>query len=270
MDPTSVGTTNQQTELMASRIAKCPKPFSIESIMSTDSSKSADLDKTIPNGEKLANFEIASNLQFPSNVSMVAAASIYNPWFHFMQQQQQKISENIFEMTQCSVTNQTTGIAKDKVADIFGGNHLSAVDTRIFSTSSNEDRQEPFYFNSNNHELRLNDMISSATNGYYKHLNNYGSLLAQYGDSLEQYRNQTKNNDEIQNDSNDKEKNASLVSEYDLNHRNDDSGGDENLDDELDSDCNSEISLNMSPDGENTIQGTYNNQHENIVTENNY
>lgn len=256
MDPSTVEA-NQQIDLAASQITKCPKPFSIESIMSTNNSKSPDPD-AVAKGEKVPNFGIASALYFPSNVSMAAAASIYNPWFHFMQQHQQhyqqKLTENIFEMTQFNAINSTNGIAKEKVADIFG-NHMSPADTRTTFPPSNDERQESLYFSGKNPELRLNDMISCATNGYYKQLNNYGNFLAHYGDSLEQCKNRTKNSDDNQTDFSDKDKCSNLVSEYNSNIRSDDSGPDENLDDELDSDCNSEISLNMSADADNTMQG---------------
>lgn len=48
------------------------------------------------------------------------------------------------------------------------------------------------------------------------------------------------------------------MGEYNISVRNDDSGPDDANDDDLDSDCNSEISINMSPDGDHTNQGICN------------
>lgn len=265
MDPAAVESSqaamevSQPADLTVTRLQKCPKPFSIESIISTNDNKNADAEPVIcpPNYEKLTN----SNVYFPS---MAAAASLYNPWFHNYFIQQQKVAGNVLEMMQLNTANQTA--IKEKFSEIFANNQI-ANENRSF-LSADHDRNIPptasrpleQYFGSieNIHEMRLNEMISSANNDYYKHLSSYGvHCLNQSSDNLEQCKSQLINGDDIESgfQKTDKDKLNGLISDYEKSARNDDSGPDENVDDDIDSDCNSEISLDMSPDGDNNTQG---------------
>lgn len=231
---------SQSTDINSSRISKCPKPFTIESIISSaNSSKNVDIDsEDIVNSDKTTNCNIASALYFPSNVSMAAAASIYNPWFHSYFMQQQKINENVIDMMQFGSVNPTN----------IKENHISTIPF---------DQQEQ---NLPPTSMRSNEMIATTDTDYYKHLSNYGNILTQYSDRLEQCKNQLKTSDENNihlSDTNTKYTNG-IVGEYNISVRNDDSGPEENNEYDLDSDCNSEISMNMSPDDENTTQGICN------------
>lgn len=260
------GEVNQPADLSLTRIPKCPKSFSIESIISSNDNKSLDLaaESNVPsNYDKLTN----PGVYFPSNVSM-AAASLYNPWFHNYFIQQQKVAGNMFEMMQLNPANHS--VIKEKFNEIFANNPL-AVDGRVFlstdhernlitSSTSSAPRSVEQYFGSteNMPEMRFNDMISN--NDYYKHLNSYGiNCINQSSDKFEQCKIQLTNGDE--NDSNaqknDMEAFGGHISDYEKSvARNEDSGAEnENGDDDGDSDCNSEISLDMSPDGDNNTQG---------------
>lgn len=251
---------NQPADLTLTRIPKCPKPFSIESIIATNDNKSLDFEPGMsPNYDKMVN----SSVYFPSNVSMAAAASLYNPWFHNYFMQQQKAAGNVLEMMQLNPSNQS--VIKEKFTEIFANNSL-AVENRSFLSADHERNPPPIaprsieqYFGSvdNIHEMRINEMISNANNDYYKHLNTYGINLSQTSDNLEHSKNQLINGDEIESGfhRNDKERFDGHIIDYDKSARNDDSGPDENIDDDVDSDCNSEISLDMSPDGDNNTQG---------------
>lgn len=253
---------NKATDLTATRIAKCPKPFSIESIISSNDNKSVDIDAGVsPNYEKTAD----PSVYFPSNVSMAAAASLYNPWFHNYFIQQQKVAGNVLEMMQMNGANQTA--IKEKFTEIFANTSLAnGSENRAFLSSINDHdhrnlvpttaRSIEQYFGSveNIHEMRFNEMISGTNNDYYKHLSSYGiHCVNPASDNFEKCKSQLINSDD--HESVFHHKNAKLPSDNDRNTRNDDSGADENPDDEVDSDCNSEISLDMSPDGDNNTQG---------------
>lgn len=254
---------NQPADLSLTRISKCPKPFSIESIISTNANKSPDLEANIPqNYEKLPN----PNMYFPANVSMAAAASLYNPWFHNYFMQQQKAAGNMLEMMQLNPTSHSA--IKEKFTEIFANNSGPLNDSRgAFLTIDPSDRNAPpmaprsieQYIGSveNIHEMRINEMINSANNEYYKHLSSYGinCISQQTGDNLvEQCKSQLNTNGD-ENETNFLKNDKDRYSDYDKGARNDDSGADENGDDDIDSDCNSEISLDMSPDGDNNTQG---------------
>lgn len=237
---------SKATDLSVTRMAKCPKSFSIESIIASNDNKSTDIEANAsPNYDKIAN----SSVYFPSNVSMAAAASFYNPWFHNYFMQHQKVTGNVLEMMQ--MTN-----AKEKFTEIFAIN--SGGENRSFS-SNDHDRNVPptatrsieQYFGSvdNIHEMRLNDMISGVNTDYYKHLSSYG--IHPSSDNLESSKSQLINGDEHDTSFH----KSGKIMDFDKNARNDDSGADENPDDDVDSDCNSEISLDMSPDGDNNTQG---------------
>lgn len=268
MDPAAVDSNQpsmeivgQPADLTVTRIQKCPKPFSIESIISTnDNNKNADAEPVLcpPNYEKVAN----SNVYFPSMAA--ATASLYNPWFHNYFIQQQKVAGNVLEMMQLNTANQST--IKEKFSEIFANNPITANENRTSFLSVDHERNLPptasrhleQYFGGieNIHEMRLNEMISN--NDYYKHLSSYGvHCLSQPSDNLEQCKSQLINGDDAESNfqKNDKDKLNGLISDYEKSARNDDSGPDENVDDDIDSDCNSEISLDMSPDGDNNTQG---------------
>lgn len=252
---------SQPADFSLTRIPKCPKPFSIESIIATSDNKSIDIEPAVsPNYDKMVN----SSVYFPSNVSMAAAASLYNPWFHNYFMQQQKAAGNVLEMMQLNPANHSA--IKEKFSEIFANNPLG-VENRSFLSADHERNAPPIaprsieqYFGGvdNIHEMRLNEMISNANNDYYKHLNSYGiNCLSQpQSDNLEQCKSQLINGDENESSfqKNDRERFDGHISDYDKSARNDDSGPDENVDDD-DSDCNSEISLDMSPDGDNNTQG---------------
>lgn len=267
-------------DLTVTRISKCPKSFSIESIISTNDKKSTDLETRVsPNYDKMTN----SSAYFPSNVSMAAAASLYNPWFHNYFMQQHKVAAgNVLEMMQMNTANSTT--IKEKFSEIFVQNSLAAAaaavaaENRPFlsANSGHLDRNAPpttsrtieQYFGGvgiaeNIHENRHSELISSPPNSdYYKHLSSYGiQCFNQSDDNLEQCTNQLVNSNGsgfggdgsgAGGGAGDDDK---LISDYDRSVRNDDSGADENADDDMDSDCNSEISLDMSPDGDQNTQG---------------
>lgn len=248
---------NQTTDLTKSQMVKCPKPFSIESIISSRSNSEKNIETDSGNGEQNVINPISSSFYFPPNtVSMAtAAASIYNPWIHNYFLQQQKLPENVFEMMQFNSSNHA--MIKEKFNELFVKSPASlGIEQRsLFSHSDSERNPAPQiqsrfieqYFNGSNSY----DMISSVNNDYYKHLNNFGTT--------DLCRNPLTNIvDGQENPSNhlsEKEKFIEINSEYENSLKNDDSGPDENIDDDLDSDCNSEISLNMSPDGDNNTQG---------------
>lgn len=248
-------------DLSATRISKCPKPFSIESIISSnDNNKTVDIESDIS-----SNYEKSteSNVFFPSNVSMAAAATLYNPWFHNYFMQQQKVAGNVLEMMQINGANQST--IKEKFTEIFANNPLAAgIENRVFRSSDHERNVPPtpttprsieHYFGSieNIHEMHFNEMITGANPDYYKHLSSYGiHCINQTSDNYEKCKSQQNNGDELESGFH---KITKLSSDYDRNTRNDDSGAEENPDDDVDSDCNSEISLDMSPDGDNNTQG---------------
>lgn len=245
-------------DLTVTRITKCPKPFSIESIIASSDNKSVDVDPGVsPNYEKISN----SGVYFPSNVSMAAAASLYNPWFHNYFMQQQKVAGNVLDLMQINSANQSA--IKEKFTEIFANNSLATgAENRPF-LSTDPDRNVPptaprsieQYFGSveNIHEMRLNEMISGVNNDYYKHLSSYGiHCMNPPSDNSEQCKSQSINSgDEHETGFHKDDK----LNEFDRSARNDDSGADENPDDDVDSDCNSEISLDMSPDGDNNTQG---------------
>lgn len=251
---------SQPADLSVTRLPKCPKSFSIESIIATNDNKSMDSEPVIStNYDKSTN----SNVYFPS---MAAAASLYNPWFHNYFMQQQKVAGNVFEMMQLNATSQST--IKEKFSEIFSNNSI-ATDSSQSYISADHDRNISVppsissikqYFGGveNIHEMQLNDMISSANTDYYKHLSPYGiNCLNQTSDNMERcQKNQLTNGEggKIPVYKTDRDRLDGFASEYDKSARNDDSGPDEN-DDEMDSDCNSEISLDMSPDGDNNTQG---------------
>ncbi|XP_055321572.1 homeobox protein unplugged-like [Sitodiplosis mosellana] len=250
---------SQPADLSLTRIPKCPKPFSIESIIATNDNKTLDIERGVsPNHEKIPN----SSVYFPSNVSMAAAASLYNPWFHNYFMQQQKAAGNVLEMMQLNPANHS--VIKEKFTEIFANNSL-AVENRHFLSAADHDRNAlPIasrsieqYFGSvdNIHEMRFNEMISNTNNDYYKHLNSYGiNRLSQPSDNGEQCNSQLINGDDHKSD---RDRFDGHISDYEKSARNDDSGPDENVDDDVDSDCNSEISLDMSPDGDNNTQDQF-------------
>lgn len=258
---------SQPADLSVTRLPKCPKSFSIESIIATNDNKAMDSDAVIsPNYDKIAN----ANVYFPSNVSMAAAASLYNPWFHNYFMQQQKVAGNVLEMMQLNATNQST--IKEKFSEIFanttaasdgGRSYLSPDHDRNASLTSSRSSIEQYFGGGgveNMHEMRLNDMITGANNDYYKHLSSYGiNCFSPPSDNLEHCpKGQSTNGEEIDVtvlNRTDTDRFNGFTSDYDKSVRNDDSGPDENADDEIDSDCNSEISLDMSPDGDNNTQG---------------
>lgn len=252
---------NQPADLSLTRIPKCPKPFSIESIIATNDDKSLDFERNqSPNHDKMIN----SSVYFPSNVSsMAAAASLYNPWFHTYFMQQQKAAGNVLEMMQLNSANQNA--IKEKFTEIFTNNALTVENRSILSAADHDHRNVPrsieqYFGNVDNiHEIRFNEMISNANNDYYKHLNAYSINRHSQpnSDNLEQCNSQLINGDDIESNfhRNDRERFDGQISDYEKSGRHDDSGPDENADDDVDSDCNSEISLDMSPDGDNNTQG---------------
>lgn len=274
-DSSNAATATAVADLTVTRISKCPKSFSIESIISTTDNKSIDIETraSSPNYDKVIN----SGVYFPANVSMAAAASLYNPWFHNYFMQQHKVAAgNVLEMMQMTTTNSST--IKEKFSEIFAKNSLAAAaaaaaaaENRPFLSANSGDggcgrgnhhhhldrnAATPTASRTIEQYISGNELMSSPPNSeYYKHLNSYGiQCLNQSGDNLEQCTNQLLNGNGGGGDGfhGDDDK---LISDFDRNARNDDSGADENADDDMDSDCNSEISLDMSPDGDNNTQG---------------
>lgn len=256
---------SQPTSLSLTDIQKCPKPFSIESIISKNVDKSVNIELgASSNYDKITD----SSINSPSNISMAAVASLYNPWFHNYFIQQQKVAGNMLEMMQLNPINQST--IKETFPELFAKNSstfenvpfLSAdLDWNAPLTASRSIEQ---YFGSveQNHEIRFNEMISSANNDYYKHLNGYAINCLPNGvsDNMEQCKSQLGNGDDIGTSfqKTDKEKSNDRIGNNDKNARieTDESYPEENIEDDIDSDCNSDISLDMSPDGDSNIQGT--------------
>lgn len=249
--------TNQPADMTASQIAKCPKSFSIESIISTKSKNDLDVSdsRIMQNGDKNLGNPFASSFYFPPNVSMASASatSIYNPWIHNYFLQQQKLPENVFEMMRFGSTNHA--MIKEKFNELFANNSTSSIENRLFShmeTDRNVSALPPRFIEQYFGGGSSNRDLSSD---YYKKFNSYGNILSR-GDSDNTdipYKNRIDTS--VENPINNVDEIKTKYSEYDNSIRNDDSGPDENVDDELDSDCNSEISLDMSPDGDNNTQG---------------
>lgn len=255
--------TDQPADMTPSQIAKCPKSFSIESIISTKSQKDLSISdsRIMQNGDKHLENPFASSFYFPPNVSMASASatSIYNPWIHNYFLQQQKLPENVFEMMRFGSTNHA--MIKEKFNELFANNSTASIENRLFShaeTDRNGSVLPPRFI-----EQYFGGGVGGGSNrdlssDYYKQFNSYGNIVSRGdSDNIDAYKNRIdssednpNNVDEIKTKYNNK-----INSEYDNSIRNDDSGPDENVDDELDSDCNSEISLDMSPDGDNNTQG---------------
>lgn len=267
MDDTAVESVHH-TDLDPTKSPKCPKPFSIESLISSDTDKHTHFDAT-PTSKKSANPNTnvpSPALFFPANASMAAAATIYSPWFHNYFLQQQKLSENVIDMMHMGAMN-GPGV-KDKFPEMFVNSAMLAEQQRSPLQTFDADRsgapQQPAAAQLPSAILPNNgcggEMLLSPESNYYKHLSSYGSLLAQYNDRLEQCRSDMQHSgDEHGPSMHDPSKFGGIVGEYNISVRNnDDSGPDDANEDDLDSDCNSEISMNMSPDGDHANQGIYN------------
>lgn len=232
---------SEAADLRMTQVSKCPKPFSIESIISSEDNKSEQI---APNYDKVTN----SSAFLQSNLPMAAAASLYNPWFHNYFMQQQKVAGNVLEWMQSNPVNQLA--FKEKCTEMF--------DHKRNALSSTPRSTEPFFGHVENaHEMRFNDMIFSANNEYYKHLN--GSANSnQLSGNLEQCKIQYSASDDneaaFQFNKKDKDEVNGFISHFNKSATHDDSP-DEMVDDEMESDCNSELSLDMSPDGDNNTQG---------------
>lgn len=246
------------TDLDPTKSTKCPKPFSIESLISSNTDKTAHFDAAPTPKKGASNSNVpAPALFFPGNASMAAAATIYSPWFHNYFLQQHKLSENVIDMMHMGAMNAPN--AKDKFPEMFVNGAMVAEQQRSPLHSFEPDRnvaaqQPPAMLPANGCG---GDMLLSPDSNYYKHLSSYGSLLAQYNDRLEQCRSDMQHNgDEHGPPLHEAAKFGGIVGEYNISVRNnDDSGPDDGNEDDLDSDCNSEISMNMSPDGDHTTQG---------------
>lgn len=244
-------------DLSLIKSAKCPRPFSIESLISSNSDKNVGVDAPT-NNTNHTNVP-SSALYFPANATMAAAATIYSPWFHNYFIQQQKLSGNVIDMMQMG------GNTKDKLPEMFANSAILSEQrtSQTFEPNRNlplpPSLQLPLASSMPPSILRNDgsgsEMISSPDTEYYKHLSSYGSLLAQYNDRLEQCRNDVRFSDDHNMAMNESNK---FSGEFNISVRNDDSGPDETIEDDLDSDCNSEISMNMSPDGDHTNQGICN------------
>lgn len=255
--------TEDQIPLSETRLSKA-NPFSIESIISSNKTPNGGIISSSRNFPHFNNIgSSTSPMSLPPNFSAVAAsaASIYNPWIHNYLVQQ-KISENYIDLSAIAATStMVPAISKEKLSEIFLNNATVTDPRSILAVDS--DRHEKLldqYFGNNVRDPKINGMFSMSSD-YYKNCNNYGNLFVHYSDEIDYFREQAMlnfNNCKINNktnapnlgsesSNNSVQENTGVVPE--------DSGAEDTLDNELESDCSSEISLNMSAEVDNLMQG---------------
>lgn len=252
------------SEIMSeTRVNKCPKSFSIESLISR---KSPAAELSTPSDIMLMPPSMGHPaLGFPQNFPVAAAAAMYNPWIHsYLAQQQHPPPGAKYPGTFIDLP---ADMSKNKLSEMFG----VASDPRIFFGADPSHREKLLaqYFVNNVRDKKFSDLFLSATGGEY-YANGIGGAggfgLTQHfgGDhnfnapsSDERVDICGDNVIDVGGDETNPADNSSPSFQFARNHPAlmDDDGADDIIDDELESDCESELSMTMSPDAANRIQG---------------
>lgn len=243
------------------RVSKCPKPFSIESLISRKTPP-AEMPNDMPLGSPShATPSTANTFRLPPNFPVTAgAASIYNPWMHSYLAMQPppglKLSGNFFEIS--------SDVSQDKLSEIFAGH--GAVDPRIFlgADQGHRDKLLAQYIANNVRDKKFSDFFLTASD-YYENRGNAGALLMANGfggdrsflgpdsDGVNGVCNGSLGAGTDSGEAN-LEDRTSLGTNQHMNGIEDGGHGDL-IEDDLDSDCSSELSLTMSPGNANAIHG---------------
>lgn len=255
------------SEIMSeTRVNKCPKSFSIESLISRKSPAVEVTNAPMPSEAMLMAPSLGHPaLGFPQNFPVAAAAAIYNPWIHsYLAQQQHPPPGAKYPGTFLDLP---TEMSKHKLTEMFA----VATDPRLFFGADPSHREKLLaqYFANNVRDKKFSDLFLSASGGEYY----ANGMAAASGFGLAQHFSGDPNFIAPSNDGrpdqcgdnvidvDGSETNAEDCSSQNLrfarSHQamGDDDGADELIDDELDSDCESELSMTMSPDAANRIQG---------------
>lgn len=235
-----------QTMLSEPQVQKIPKPFSIESLIA--SPRPSKTQNDLSNSEAINSNEICSNSNVPSNISVAAAAAAaaYNPWIHNYIMHQQKFLD--------LSTTATAAAAHRQAALPFGQsvNEMSAeIPFNLMPLPTNAvDRLNPGnllidremhdkllrqYFNVC--DPKISGMFANASE-LYRNYNNFNAFPSTFANEKPNLTDANSVNDKKSNKT--CEDRASNESENDEINEND-----------LDSDCSSEVSLNLSRDDDN-------------------
>lgn len=226
---------------------KCPpKSFSIESLISRHSP---------PVEAKSAMPSLPAPLNFTHNfpvAAAAAAAAMYNPWIHSYLAQQHPPPAAKYPG---AMEMLPAGIAKDRLTEMFA-------DPRIaFGASDYRDKLLAQCFANNVRDKKVSDLFMSNSEYYGNGLNVPGFPMPSGCGSDQSLH--AMNGDGRVVDSGEKGNSAGNSSDmmYEDRHCNrgmshsDDVDVNEDIADDLDSDCSSEISMTMSPDAANRING---------------
>lgn len=237
-------------------INKCPKSFSIESLISRNSPPAES--NVVDNAAKEPTSALASSLNFTHNfpvAAAAAAAAIYNPWIHSYLAQQHPPPAAKYPAT---VEMLPSDLTKDRLSEMFTDPRI------IFGASDYRDKFLAQCFVNNVRDKKFSDLFMSTSEYYgngvnivgYPMPNNYNSDLSLNGLPADVRIGASCENANSMGDSNETQfEDRSTHNNRCVNIHSDEVDVNDDLADELDSDCSSEISMTMSPDAANRING---------------
>lgn len=230
-------------------VNKCPKSFSIESLISRKSPPAEHPPGYPPDNVSPA---LAPSLNLPPNFPVAAAAAIYNPWIHSYLAQQHPPPgakyPTLFELP--------SDVSKDKLSQMFG-----VGDPRIFfgADPAGRDKLLAQYIANNAREKKFSDLFLAPGDYYgggaFFMSHNFSGDLRFSGANIDGRLGAGCNDGPEGGDTNLAADDGLRSNGRGWDQRGDDDGHDELIEEDLDSDCSSELSLTMSPEGANRVQG---------------
>lgn len=259
-----------ESQLMASKV---PKPFSIESIISTRSCSPHHPYQPRQHHENLEN-HFAANL-FAPNLCLPASFPIYNPWMGYLTQSTNERISQIFSNSSEKFSQFLENSEREKLSEMLlaGGTAAtmnSGTDPRLYMPAAMADREKlAQYFANNVRDPKLSEFLLSATSGVVN-----GAVMGDYrnnsfdGDD-DRYQNIPTIMDRTSSCSPNQMCNSNVESVQSLSQFFGKGGGDsshkqqQQQDDDKDEDLDSaescsDLSLTMSPDGCHKNAGKYN------------
>lgn len=250
MENTEVNASGQ-TQLARTKLTKVPKSFSIESLIAstrpTQSEHGSHAD-IVRNSAVLPSANASSTSNFPPNISAAAAAAAYNPWIHNYLMHQ-KFTEQFLDFASSNINSQA---AKSVVAPPIEVESL-AFDVATFQVH-HLDQNHGLSVDRETHDRLFQQYINSCDpkiSGMFAHANELYKNYHSFSDM-------TTNVHSDRNGFDERSRPAEQINKKPNAERpngRDGSESDELVENELESDCSSEVSLSLSRDGEHDQQG---------------
>lgn len=228
----------KQTDLAVPKLRKIPKPFSIESLIASNRPSECENADKVNNAIQTNQIDINSvpTTNFPTNIA--AAAVAYNPWIHNYLMHQ-KFTEQFLDYASSNIPQTINSQLPYDISSLSVQN--------IDNDRNIHDKLFKQYMTNCGEATKFNEMFTSE---FYKCSNSFNAFspnAVQGGRNIYLETN-------LSLEKNDKNQQIDEPEERGGN-RKDESESDDVNENDLESDCSSEVSLSLSRDGENDQQG---------------